>query len=152
MKTLKVYSLNNFQICDRVLLAIVIMLYITSQEFIYLIVGSLYLLTAFAHFSSCPYLTFRDHQSALYFYEFSFVFKIISHISEIIQYLSYFVWLISLTIMILASNMLSQMVGFPYFSWLNNIPLCVRACVFVCVYLHAFVCINNLSIHQQVNG
>ena len=67
------------------------MLYLTSQEFIYLIVGTLYLLTAFAHFSYCPCPTFVNHQSALYFYEFSFVFKIISHISEIIRYLSYFV-------------------------------------------------------------
>ena len=52
---------------------------------------------------------------------------------------------ISLTIMISASIMLSQMVGFPYFSWLNNIPLCVRACVFVCVCVcvHVLVCIKT---------
>ena len=51
MKTLKIYSLRNFQIYSRVLLAIVTMLYITSQELIYLIAGSLYLFTTFTHFA-----------------------------------------------------------------------------------------------------
>ena len=45
MRTLKIYSLSNFQICNTVLLTIVTMLYIRSPWLIYFINGSLYLLT-----------------------------------------------------------------------------------------------------------
>ena len=51
MTAFKIYSLSNFQIYNTVLLTIVTMLYITSSECIYLITGSLYLLTIFTHFS-----------------------------------------------------------------------------------------------------
>ena len=37
------------------------------------------------------------------------------------------------------------MVEFLYFSWLNNIPLCVCVCVCVCVY-HIFF------IHSSISG
>ena len=45
------FILNNFQICNTILLTIVTMLYITSPQLIYLITGSLYLLTPFTHFT-----------------------------------------------------------------------------------------------------
>ena len=50
VKILKIYSLGNFHIYEKVLLAIVIM-YIISPELIYLKTGSLYLLTIFAKFT-----------------------------------------------------------------------------------------------------
>lgn len=46
----KVYSINNFHLYNTVLLIIVILLYIKSPEFIFLISGSLYPLTNFSHF------------------------------------------------------------------------------------------------------
>ena len=51
METFKIYSLSNFQICNTVLLTLVTMLYVTSPGLIYLITGSLYLLTPFTQFT-----------------------------------------------------------------------------------------------------
>lgn len=45
MKTFSIYMLSNFQTYHMILLTQVIMLYIVSPGFIYLITGSLYLLT-----------------------------------------------------------------------------------------------------------
>ena len=47
MRTLRLYSLNSISIYHIAVLAIVIMLYITSLTFIYLMTRSLYLLTTF---------------------------------------------------------------------------------------------------------
>lgn len=91
---LRIYSPSNFQIYSIWLLTIVIMLYITSPELIYLISGSLYLLTTFTHFphpSPPPQAT----TNLFCFYEFSFFY--ILHMSEIIQY--FFFWFIILSIM-----------------------------------------------------
>lgn len=46
----RIYSPSNFQICNTVLLTIVIMPYITSPWLIYLIIGSLCILIPFTHF------------------------------------------------------------------------------------------------------
>ena len=54
MRTFKIYSLNNFQICNSVLLTIVIKLYIASPWLIYFISRYLYLLTIFIHFTHPP--------------------------------------------------------------------------------------------------
>ena len=51
VENFKICSLNNFRIYTTVLLAIVTMLYLTSQERIYLITGNLCLLTSFTQFS-----------------------------------------------------------------------------------------------------
>ena len=45
--------------------------------------------------------------------------------SEIIQCLSFSIWIVSHP---QGSSMLSQMAGVPFFSWLNNIPLCICIC------------------------
>ena len=50
MRTLRVYSLNSFQLYHAAVLTLLIMLYITSLVFIYLITGSLYLLITFIQF------------------------------------------------------------------------------------------------------
>ena len=47
LRTLGIYSLNNFPIYHSAVLTIIIMLYITSLLLIYLITGHLCLLTAF---------------------------------------------------------------------------------------------------------
>ena len=54
MKTFKIYSLSNFQIHNTVLLTIVTMLYDTSLGLIHFIIGGLYLLSLFTHFSFLP--------------------------------------------------------------------------------------------------
>ena len=54
MRTFKIYSLSNIQICNSVLLTIVIKLYITSPWLIYFITRYLYLLTIFIHFTHPP--------------------------------------------------------------------------------------------------
>ena len=50
----------------------------------------------------------------------------------IAEYLSFSVWHISSIIVYSGPSMLLQMAEFHFFSWLNNMPLCV--CVCVCVY------------------
>ena len=52
MRTLRIYSLNNVQIYHTTVFAIVFMLQVISQVLIFLITGSLYLLTAFYSFNS----------------------------------------------------------------------------------------------------
>ena len=52
MRTLKIYSLSSFQMYNTVLLTVVSMLYVTFPGLIYLITGSLYLLTTFTNLSS----------------------------------------------------------------------------------------------------
>ena len=59
MRTFKIYSLSNLQICNTVLLTIVTMLCITSPWLIYFITGSLYLLTTFTQ--SIPNLIIQSH-------------------------------------------------------------------------------------------
>ena len=61
----------------------------------YLTIGSLYLLATFTHFLHCLSLTSGNHN----LYSVSLVFFQIPHISEIIQHLPFFVWLISPSIM-----------------------------------------------------
>ena len=46
VRTFKTYSLSNFQVYNRVLLATITMLYTRSSELILLITGSLYPLTS----------------------------------------------------------------------------------------------------------
>ena len=50
MRTLRIYIFNNFHILHTAVLIIFIMLHIISLILIYLISGSLYLLTAFTQF------------------------------------------------------------------------------------------------------
>ena len=71
MRTLRIYSLNNFPIYHTAVLIIFIM-YITSLVLIYLITGSLDLLTAFIQFLLPPPSASSNHKSDLFFYEFVF--------------------------------------------------------------------------------
>ena len=98
MSTFKIYSLSNFQIYHTVLLNIVTLLYITFTGIFYLVTGNLYLLTTFLISQSSPTHTSGNHQSVLLSMN-SIFFCLFPHISEIIQYLSFSVWLTSLSIM-----------------------------------------------------
>ena len=70
MTTLRIYSLNSFPIYHTAVVPIAIMLYITSLGLMYLITGSLYLLTTFIKFSLSPTPAASNHKSNLFFYEF----------------------------------------------------------------------------------
>ena len=96
MRIFKSYSLNNFQIYHTVLLNIVTLLYITVTGIFYLVTGNFYLLTTFTISQTFPTHISGNHQSVLLSMNSIFLFP---HISEIIQYLSFSVWLISLSIM-----------------------------------------------------
>ena len=68
------------------------------------------------------------------------------HISKIIQYLSFFVWLTSLSMKSSWSIHVVKMARFPSFLWLNNIPVCV--CVCVCTHVYHSI----YSIHSFIDG
>ena len=75
MGTFKSYSLSSFQIYNTVLLTIVTLLYITSQDLTYFITGSLYLFTPFTRLThpAPPTPTSDNHQSVLRTYELVFL-------------------------------------------------------------------------------
>ena len=70
MRTLRSYSLNNFPIYHTVVLLIVITLYITALVLVYLITGSIYLLTTFFQFPLPPRTASSNHKTNLFFCEF----------------------------------------------------------------------------------
>ena len=101
MRTFKIYSLGNFQTCTTILLTIVTKLYITSPWLIYFITESLSLLTPFYYFPtfSVPSpieITILPSVSMSFVL---FVHLLIVRLSKIIWYLSFSIWLISLSIM-----------------------------------------------------
>lgn len=65
MRTLRSYSLTSFHIYHTAVLATVTMLYIASLIVIYLMTGSLYLLTTFFHFPLPPPSISGSHKSDL---------------------------------------------------------------------------------------
>ena len=94
VKTLNIYSPSNFLVYNTVLLTIVMMLYVRSPELIRL-------RTSFLSLTSIsPFLPFLPSpwQSHLVSVSGSWLFKIL-HISEIVEYLSFSVWLIAFSIM-----------------------------------------------------
>ena len=134
MRTFKIYFLRNFQIYNTILLTVVTMPYITSPRLICLITGSLYLLTTFTHFSHSPTPTSGNHQSIPCIYESSF-FKILL-ISEVIWYLSFSVWLISLSIMPSGSIRVAAngRICFFFYGWI------IFYCIYTPHFLSPFIC------------
>ena len=130
IKILRVYFVNNFPIYPTAVLAIVIMLYITSLVFIYLITERLYLLTTFLLFL-VPHPLPLVITSPISF-SMNFLFKI-PHVSEIIQYLFFSVWLISFSIMSSKYIHVVKKVRFPCFSWLNKILLNISQILYSCM-------------------
>ena len=77
-----------------------------------------------------------NHQSVLCVYEIIFlvVFQIL-HLSETIQYLSFSIWLILVSLMLSKSIYLVTNGRISFFLWLNNIPLCVYTTFHISIYL-----------------
>ena len=76
-------------------------------------------------FSSFPLSPLPSFWKQLfYFCLWVWLFQV-SNINRTIHYLSFCIWLIALSIMPLSFIHVLQMVGFPFLSWLNNIPLYV---------------------------
>ena len=151
VRIFKIYSLNSFHVLiyNTILLSVVTLLYIRSQELIHCTTGSL-----------CPWINISPFPSPLPpdaqpwqppFYSLFLLVQLfqIPHISDIIQYLSFSVWLISLRIMPSQPSMLSQVAGFPSFLWMNNssLNMCVYVyvCVCVCVYIYIYIYIYIIS-------
>ena len=70
-----------------------------------------------------------------------FCFFNIPLVSDIMQYLAFSAWLISLSIIfvyVAANGRIS------FFLWVNNIPVCVCVCVCVCVFYSFF---NQQNLH-----
>ena len=111
MRTFKIYSFSNFQIYNTVLLAIVTMPYITSPGLTYFITGSLYLLTPFSHFMH-PYPRLWQPQICSVYLWFQVFYFLVPHIDETYSYLSFSVWLISLSTQV--PSMLSKMARIPF--------------------------------------
>ena len=80
VRTYKIYSLSNFRVYSIVILAIIIMLYIRSLEFINLVTGSLYPLTNISPFLPSfptpgpPSPASGTHHSTVCFSNFFFLF------------------------------------------------------------------------------
>lgn len=72
MKTFEIYSLRNFQLYNIVLLTIVTMLGIPTQDLLILSSLGLYLLTFFIHLSHPLPSANGNHPSVLHIYELGF--------------------------------------------------------------------------------
>ena len=66
MRTLRIYSLNHFHILHTAVFVIFIMLYFMSLVLIYLVTGSLYLLTTFIQLCLPPPPASGNHKSDLF--------------------------------------------------------------------------------------
>ena len=116
VRTLKVYSLSKFQVYIMVSLTIITMLYNGSSELIHLINENLYPLTNISPLFPSPW------QPPVYSLILWIWFFLIPSICEIIHYLSFCVWLISLSI--LPSSFIRVVTnGRIPFLWLNNIHI-----------------------------
>ena len=106
----------------------------------YLTSNNLYLPHSHPH--NAPPPPTGSHKTVLYIYEtisllyFAGLFFWIIHIYDI-YYLSFSVWLISVSIMSSKSIYVTANGKIVFFSWLSSIPLCVSVCV--CVYLSIYL-------------
>ena len=115
-------------------LSVIIKLHIRASDFINLITESLY---SFINFLSFFPLLQSMAAIILLFVSMSLIFFQILHVSNTMQYLSLYVQLISFIIMFSTdSPVLSQMVRFPSFLRLNNIPLCVCVSYLLGTFIH----------------
>ena len=100
VRTFKIYSLSNFQICNMVL-TIVAMLCITSTRLLYVVTGSFHLLTTFTLFASLHSLLLAS-TNLFFIFWFRFHMKVISlypsGLSMLLQmeYFFFFWWLINI--------------------------------------------------------
>ena len=164
MRTFKIYSLSNFQICNTVLLIIVAMLYITSPWLAHFKTGILFLLTLFTQFLQ----QIGSHQSVLRICELGFcVCWFLSCLLSVCLLLDstykwdsmvfVFFWLISLSTMLYPS--ICHIWQDFTFLWLNDIPFFNTCHIFFihwstdghlgCLYILATV--NNVTVNVGVH-
>ena len=108
----------------------------------YFVTGSLNLLTPFTHLPTLLPSASGNCQSVLYIHELDCFFFKIPHIREIIWYLSFSVWLISLSIVPSRSVHLccSKCQDFPPFLWLNNISLYIHIyTIYSTIYMYMYL-------------
>ena len=131
MRPCKIYTFNNFQICNIVLLILVVMLYIPSPLLTYLISGNLYLLIPFTCLTH-PFPLWQPPIWSLYLWVCFVCILRIPHIGEIILHLFVFVWLISFSLMPSKSIHIVTNGKISFFIWLK--------CAYVPHFLYTFVC------------
>ena len=107
MRTFKIYSLSKFQLYNIAFSAAVSMLYMRSSEFIHLIFESAYSFTKLCLFppASSPWKSLFYSVSVIAQF-CTFNFFQVPHISAIMQYLSFSVWLIPLSIIPSSSTLI----------------------------------------------
>ena len=120
MRTLRICSLSNFQVCNIVLLTVVAMLYVTSPLLTYFINRCLYLLTLFTPITLPLAPTSGNHRSVLRTYELGMFVSVFHSTCKWDDMLFVFLWLTSL------STMLSRSIRFAangsiLFLWQINI-------------------------------
>ena len=98
LRTFKMYSLSNFQICSGVVLTTVIMLYITSPGLAYFITGSLYFfislfLVSFLHLQNSRFVLESSFESCLPSSKFKKALRVY-FIIEWLWWLNYWILLI----------------------------------------------------------
>ena len=155
------------------------MLYNTSLLLIYFIHSSLYLLIPYPYFAPLPsplptgthwFVCFVNIVNKTMFLFCYINFFQIPHISDNIQYLSFFVWFISLSITLSRSIYVVANGRISFHLSLSNIPLCMYMCVCVCVcvciyiiyiiyilyiyisyiYIYIYIYLTSLSIHLLI--
>lgn len=109
---------------------VIMILHISSSDDVYLKTESSYPLLIF-HYYPTPR---PGNYFSLFLRNFGFL-KTSPHICGTMQYLSFFVWLISLNVCPSVSPILLQMAGFPSLWWINNIPLYMDTYVSI---IHSF--------------
>ena len=117
---------------------------------IFFVTGGLYLLTTFIHFTHLPHPISGNHQSVLCIYKLDGIFVLFldSTLSEIIQYFSFSVWLISLSIIPLRTiYIVKSVIIFSFYGWI--ILHCV--CVYSILFIHSSInrhlsCFHMLAI------
>ena len=122
-KSSNILSLHKVSI----ILTIFLMLYAIYWWLIYFKIGSLYLLICFTYVPNLHLLPFDSHPFFLLYLWVCFYFVLffwLPHLSEIIRYLSFCIWLIPLNI--LPSRSICDVTNdrLPFLG-LGNIPLCV---------------------------
>ena len=154
MRTLRICSLSNFQVCNIVLLSVVAMLYVPSPLLTYFINRCLYLLTLFTHITVPLAPTSGNHRSVLRTYELGMFVSVLHSTYNWDDTLFVFLWLTSL------STMLSRSIRFAangsiLFLWQINIThthtcliIFIHSCVdgqFGCFRILAIV--NNAAVN-----
>ena len=111
-----------------------------NPRLIYFAAGRLYVLIYLIYFSLPPTpipfgkQLFFASKALFIFYVSSFFFSKIWHISEIIQYLFFFVWLISLSIISSRSIYVVPKGKVSFFLWMSSIPLHTHTHTYIHTY------------------